>query len=73
MDFNQKLLIPSFIDEAAKTNETVDVSSFLSIKYAIKSDIEPEKIQFHLKFIEWSPDNMKFQIFFDEPLLVSNG
>jgi hypothetical protein len=78
--FNQEILVPSFIMETENvvrrllsSLESINVSSFMSIFFVMKSDVDPSDIEYYLILEKWERDELWVRINFTEPLLVSRG
>jgi hypothetical protein len=39
----------------------------------MKSDVDPEDMEYFLELLEWTVDGLDFKIHFKDPLLASSG
>jgi hypothetical protein len=39
----------------------------------MKSDIDPQEMEYYLELIDWTADGLDFKIHFTDPLLTSSG
>jgi hypothetical protein len=53
--------------------ESINVSSFMSIFFVMKSDVDPSDIEYYLILEKWESNDLWVRINFTEPLLVSRG
>jgi hypothetical protein len=74
--FNQPLEIPEVVFSAnsSRSLEEVDLDEFLSTVISVQI-IQQEEVplNYTIKFIEWTSSELKFQMDFDDPLLVSEN
>jgi hypothetical protein len=76
--FNQDTIVPDFVAESKNGRrlsslESINVNSFASFNFIVKSDIEPSDLQFFLTLEQWYERDMWIRINFTEPLYVSKG
>jgi hypothetical protein len=56
-----------------ENGQAVDVSSFITVSFVMKSDIDPQEMEYYLELIDWTADGLDFKIHFTDPLLTSSG
>lgn len=75
------MIVPDFLTSEATHNRRklialseLDVNrDILSLRFMLKSEINPEDIKYYLELISWTETNMEIFVNFTDPLIVSKG
>lgn len=60
-------------DAAPSAIEEVNLGAIIDVKFAVKSDVKINNVEFYMLLHEWGKRGIDFQIFFDDPQYVSKG
>ena len=79
MSFEQTMSITRGFGRRLQGNDSFSLESFdvardlVDVQFLLKSDIEPEDIEYEIGLKEWSQEKIEFKFNFSNPLLISQG
>jgi hypothetical protein len=77
IEFNQPLVRPKFMEKSGRRElldkNSVDMTKIIGLEFGVQSDANPKRMQYFMEILEWSSNNLKLQISFADPSIISQG
>ena len=77
IEFNQPLVRPKFMEKSGRRelldSNSVDMTKIIGLEFGVQSDANPERMQYFMEILEWGSNNLKLQISFADPSIISLG